>query len=69
MLAVEDDAGHRPGGASVREPFVTTRTSGHRGTGLGLPVVKTLTEAQGGTVELDSGPSGTTVRIRVRLDA
>ena len=71
VLAVEDDG---PGiDPAVRErafePFVTTRTSGHRGTGLGLPVVKTLTEAQGGTVELDSGPSGTTVRIRVRLDA
>jgi len=71
VLAVADDG---PGiDPAVRdrafEPFVTTRASGRRSTGLGLPVVKTLTEAQGGTVELDTGPSGTTVRIRVRLDA
>src|SRR5690606_13936880 len=71
VLAVAED---RPGiDPAVRdrafEPFVTTRASGRRSTGRGLPVVKTLTAAQGGTVELDTAPSGTTVRIRVRLDA
>lgn len=45
----------------VREPFVTTRTSGtRRASGLGLTVVDSLTLAQGGTLELSTGPAGTT---------
>ena len=53
---------------TVFEPFVTTRGDGSgRGAGLGLAVVKTLTEAQGGTVLLDSGPTGTTVTLCIPL--
>lgn len=45
----------------VREPFVTTRSSGHhRSSGLGLTVVDSLTMAQGGTLDLQTGPTGTT---------
>jgi two-component system, OmpR family, sensor kinase len=68
VLAVHDDG---PGiDPSVRdrvfEPFVTTRPRRGEGrsTGLGLAVVKTLTEAQGGTVDLTTGDGGTTVALR-----
>jgi signal transduction histidine kinase len=68
VLAVRDDG---PGiDPSVRdrvfEPFVTTRPRRGEGrsTGLGLAVVKTLTEAQGGTVDLTTGDRGTTVALR-----
>ncbi|PDP85589.1 two-component sensor histidine kinase [Glycomyces fuscus] len=65
-LTVADDG---PGiGAEVLphvfEPFVTTRTTGSgRTSGLGLAVVRSLVEAQGGEVGIDSGPSGTVVTI------
>jgi signal transduction histidine kinase len=71
-LAVRDDG---PGlDPAVRdrafEPFASTRSTGpRRSSGLGLAVVKALTEAQGGTVELVTGPTGTTVTLRfARLD-
>ena len=52
----------------VFEPFVTTRGDGSgRGAGLGLAVVKTLTEAQRGSVHLSTGPTGTTVTLRFPL--
>ena len=52
----------------VFEPFVTTRDAASRGgRGLGLPVVRSLVEAQGGDVSLDTGDAGTTVRIRLPL--
>ncbi|MFY7066107.1 HAMP domain-containing sensor histidine kinase [Nocardiopsis changdeensis] len=48
----------------VFEPFVTTRAGGGgRIAGLGLAVVRSLVAAQGGRVDLDSGPSGTSVTI------
>jgi signal transduction histidine kinase len=65
-FTVRDDG---PGiDASVRdrafEPFVTSRAGGAaRLSGLGLAVVKSLTEAQGGTVRLDTGPGGTAVAL------
>lgn len=50
----------------VFEPFVSTReSSADRIAGLGLAVVQSLTRAQGGSVQLDSGPGGTTIEIRL----
>lgn len=67
VLTVRDDG---PGiDEAVRdevfEPFVTTRPAGSgRTTGLGLAVVRALTDAQGGRVELESGTGGTVARLR-----
>jgi PAS domain S-box-containing protein len=49
--------------ARALEPFFTTKA---RGTGLGLPIVKTIVEAHKGTIDLASVPSrGTTVSLRI----
>lgn len=54
---------------SVFEPFVTTRPVGElRASGLGLTVVKAVTEAQGGRVDLDTGPRGTTVSLTFPIE-
>lgn len=69
-IAVVDDG---PGiDASIKErifePFVTTQADGSTvGRGLGLAVVKSLVEAQRGTVELTTGPTGTQAIVRLPL--
>jgi two-component system sensor histidine kinase PilS (NtrC family) len=46
-------------------PFFTTKA---RGTGLGLPTVRRIAEAHGGSVDVhETGPSGTVVRVRLPL--
>ena len=53
----------------VFDPFVTTKSDGAgRTSGLGLSVVKAITEAQGGTVTLTSDPTGTSVSLALPLD-
>ena len=50
----------------VFEPFFSTRPAG---TGLGLAVVKTVTEAHGGEVEVSSRPdAGTTIGLTIPAD-
>lgn len=48
----------------VFEPFVTTKPLG-KGTGLGLFVCHGVVMSLGGTIELESSSSGTTVRVRL----
>ncbi len=49
--------------ARAFEPFYTTKA---KGTGLGLPIVKTIVDAHKGSIELESAPrEGTTVRLRL----
>jgi signal transduction histidine kinase len=54
---------------SVFEPFVTTRPIGEtRASGLGLPVVKAVTEASGGQVRLETGAQGTAISLSFPID-
>jgi signal transduction histidine kinase len=67
IVSVRDDGPGvpEPLRARVFDPFVTTR---HRGTGLGLALVKRAVEAHGGEVGLLCPPEGGTV-LTVRLPA
>jgi len=51
--------------ASVLEPFFTTKPAG-RGTGLGLPIARSIVERHGGTLQLQTRDGGGT-RVTVRL--
>lgn len=46
----------------IFEPFVTTKAAGF---GLGLAVVKQVVEEHGGTIEVRTGPGGTTFSLRM----
>jgi PAS domain S-box-containing protein len=56
----------------ILEPFAQVESSltrGHEGTGLGLTLVKRLTEKHGGTLAITSAPGeGTTVTVRFPLE-
>ena len=68
VFKVQDDGPGIPEDlrARVFEPFVSSRrVSDDRVSGLGLAVVESLTQAQGGSVELDTGSRGTSIRVRL----
>lgn len=46
----------------VFQPFYTTK---HRGSGLGLSIVRKIAEAHGGTIDIESEPAGTRARLRL----
>lgn len=48
----------------IFEPFFTTKENG---TGLGLPICRQILLELGGSIELDSDPSGTTMRVYLPL--
>jgi len=51
----------------IFEPFFTTKPAG-AGTGIGLSVCRGIVLAHGGTIEVTSGPHGTTFRIQLPVD-
>lgn len=73
LVRVEDDGPGIPPEkrALMLEPFTRLETSRSRdtgGAGLGLAVIRTLTEAHGGSVEIDAAPGGG-ARVTIRLPA
>jgi len=58
-LGIPDEARDR-----VFDPFFTTRAS-EFGAGLGLPVAQQLVQRHRGEIEVDSGPGGTTVIVKL----
>ncbi len=62
---VRDDGPGMPTDLQARafEPFVTGRSDGRDSSGLGLAVVAAIVAAHGGSLDLDSGPAGTTITL------
>ena len=51
--------------ARAFEAFYTTKDVG-KGTGLGLDIAhRIVVERHGGTIDIESGPGGTTMRVRL----
>ena len=48
--------------ARIYEPFFSTKEGG---TGLGMSIVHSLVSLHGGTIELDTGPTGTTFEVAI----
>ena len=69
-LAVADDGPGIPAGdrARIFEPFFTARRASG-GTGLGLPIARSLLSAHHGSIVLSDSPSGATFILRLPLRA
>ena len=69
VIAIRDRGGGIPAEVMARigEPFFTTKAPG-RGMGLGLFLARAVVEGIGGSMEIDSAPTGTEVHVRVPTD-
>jgi two-component system, OmpR family, sensor kinase len=69
ILTVEDDGPGIPPelGARVFDRFVRGAGTGTRGAGLGLAIVRAVTESHGGTVELEQPEEGTGARFVIKI--
>ncbi|MBL8831984.1 MAG: hypothetical protein JNL71_06305 [Rhodospirillales bacterium] len=68
-ISVTDTGPGLSGEAAARafEPYFTTKPSG-RGTGLGLPICRTIVQAFGGEISIRNGERGACVEFRVVVD-
>ncbi len=68
-VSVSDTGPGLSGEAAARafEPYFTTKPSG-RGTGLGLPICRTIVQAFGGEISIRNGERGACVEFRVLVD-
>jgi signal transduction histidine kinase len=69
VIEVADTGGGMPPDVAARafEAFYTTKDVG-KGTGLGLDIARRIVEERhGGSITLDTGPDGTTFRVRLPL--
>jgi signal transduction histidine kinase len=70
LITISDDGPGiaEPDRARIFEPFFTTRRS-DGGTGLGLPIVRSLLQAHGGSIDLIESESGTAFCLRLPRQA
>jgi signal transduction histidine kinase len=71
VVEVADSGGGMPPEVAARafEAFYTTKDVG-KGTGLGLDIARRIVEERhGGTISVDTGPDGTTMRVRLPVQA
>jgi two-component system, sensor histidine kinase RegB len=68
-VSIRDRGGGIPNDVMARigEPFFTTKAPG-RGMGLGLFLARAVIEGVGGTLQIDSLPAGTEVRVMLPFD-
>lgn len=64
VLVVQDDGAGMSAEVEARafEPFFSTKAPGN-GTGLGLPISRTLAQAMGATLAIETSSAGTVVRV------